>query len=300
MKVNKIQKSDFQSLKVNKIPKSDFQSLKVNKIPSLPAPIPASPFQEPSQFAIVPAQVPVPAATHFPVPLSQGPIPVSPSLLTQESIDQESTQPHRYPTRFSLSQDNYSMGCAAKYVHATKFITASAASTAVPTNIFSKHYAAPVIDPTTGESLKYRHLMNGPDKFFWEKALANDLGRLAQGVGTRMPTENNTIFFVHPSEIPLHKKVTYGRLVVDIRPLKSEKYRVRVTVGGDKLEFVGDASSVAASLSTVKLLSNSVVSTEDAIFTTADVKDFFYGSILPDPEYMKLALKIIPQEIIQQ
>ena len=105
---------------------------------------------------------------------------------------------------------------------------------------------------------------------------------------------------MHPSEIPLHKKVTYGRLVVEIRPLKDEKYRVCLTVGGDKLEFVGDASSVAASLSTVKLLLNSVISTENAVFTTADVKDFFYGSILPEPEYMKLALKTIPQEIIQQ
>ena len=66
---------------------------------------------------------------------------------------------------------------------------------------------------------------------------------------------------MHPSEIPLHKKVTYGRLVVDIRPLKEEKFRVRITVGGDKLDFVGDASSVAASLSTVKLLLNSVIST---------------------------------------
>ena len=87
---------------------------------------------------------------------------------------------------------------------------------------------------------------------------------------------------------------------MDIRPLKAEKFRVRVTVGGDKLEFVGDASSVAASLSTVKLLLNSVVSTEDAEFLTADIKDFFYGSILPDPEYMKLPLKLIPQEIITQ
>ena len=103
---------------------------------------------------------------------------------------------------------------------------------------------------------------------------------------------------MHPSEIPLHKKVTYGRLVGDIRPLKDEKFRDRVTVGGDKLEFIGDASSVIASLSTVKILLNSVISTEDAAFLTADIKDFFYGSILPEPEYMKLPLKIIPQEII--
>ena len=115
-----------------------------------------------------------------------------------------------------------------------------------------------------------------------------------------MPTGNSTIFFIHPSKIPTHKKVTYGRVVVDIRPLKEEKYCVRITVGGDRLDFCGDASSVAASLATVKILLNSVVSTKGAKFTTADIKDSFYASFLPDPEYMNMKLKIIPQEIINQ
>ena len=58
---------------------------------------------------------------------------------------------------------------------------------------------------------------------------------------------------------------------MDIRPLKEEKYRVRITVGGNKLDFCGDASSVVASQDTVKLLLNSVVSTKGAKFTTADI-----------------------------
>ena len=82
--------------------------------------------------------------------------------------------------------------------------------------------ACPVINPDTGASLEYRQLIQGPDKYIWVKALANDFGRLAQRVKTIMPTGNSTIFFIHPSEIPAHKKVTYGRLVVDIRPLKDK------------------------------------------------------------------------------
>ena len=58
------------------------------------------------------------------------------------------------------------------------------------------------------------------------------------------------------------------------------------------MDFCGDASSVAASIATVKLLLNSVVSTKGAKFTTADIKDFSYASFLPDPEYMKMKLKI--------
>ena len=90
--------------------------------------------------------------------------------------------------------------------------------------------ACPVINPDTGVSLKYRHLIQGPDKDIWVKALANDFGGLAQGVKDRIPTGNSTIFFIHPREIPAHKKVTYCRLVVDIRPLKEEKYCVRITI----------------------------------------------------------------------
>ena len=55
---------------------------------------------------------------------------------------------------------------------------------------------------------------------------------------------------------------------------------------------------MAASLATAKILLNGVVSTKDTIFTTADIKDFFFASFLPDPEYLKMKLKIIPQEII--
>ena len=94
--------------------------------------------------------------------------------------------------------------------------------------------ACPVINLDTGAYLEYLHLIQGPDKYIWVKALVDDFGRLAQGVKTRIPTGNIKIVFIHPSEIPAHKKVTYGRLVVDIRPLKDEKYRVRITVGGDK------------------------------------------------------------------
>ena len=64
--------------------------------------------------------------------------------------------------------------------------------------------------------------------------------------------------------------------------MKEEKYRVRITVRGDKLDFCGDVSSVAASLATVKVLLNSVVSTKGAKSTTANIKDFFYASFLPD------------------
>ena len=59
-----------------------------------------------------------------------------------------------------------------------------------------------IIDPTSGQALKYRHLIRGPNGDTWIRALANDLGSLSQGVGTRTPTGTNTVFFIEKSAIP--------------------------------------------------------------------------------------------------
>ena len=77
-----------------------------------------------------------------------------------------------------------------------------------------------VIDETTGDVHEYRHLMRTPAKKVWETALANDLGRLAQGVGTRMQKGTNTIRFVGRKAVPKDRKVTYARLVASLRPHK--------------------------------------------------------------------------------
>jgi len=39
-----------------------------------------------------------------------------------------------------------------------------------------------VLDMDTGNLLEYRYLVKGPDRKIWNKALANDLDCLAQGV----------------------------------------------------------------------------------------------------------------------
>jgi hypothetical protein len=70
-----------------------------------------------------------------------------------------------------------------------------------------------VIDPVTGQSLEYHHLSTGPDKDIWVHGFANNLGRLANGIGTRMPTGTKTIEFINFKDVPADKTVTYGRIV---------------------------------------------------------------------------------------
>ena len=87
------------------------------------------------------------------------------------------------------------MACTSKYSYATEQL---AKIPAHPIH-FKEHMACPVINPDTGVSWEYRHLIQGPDKYILVKALANDFGRLAQGVKGRMPTGNSTIFVSTPA-----------------------------------------------------------------------------------------------------
>ena len=162
------------------------------------------------------------------------------------------------------------------------------------------HFCNSVLEPSTGNILEYRHLIRGPDKSVWKTALANDLGRLAQGVGTRMPKGTNTIVFVAKTAVPTDRTVSYCRLVASLRPNKAETHRVRVMAGGNLLECPDITSTDTASLTTTKCLLNSVLSTPNARFATADIKDFYYGTPLQRFEYVRMQLTDIPDEIVNQ
>jgi hypothetical protein len=99
------------------------------------------------------------------------------------------------------------------------------------------------------------NVTNGPT---WITSLSNEFGRLSQGYASVIGTD--TIDYIHRSEVPSDKKVTYGNFICDYRPLKSEPYSVRLTVGGDKLPYDDDAGSPAALLLETKLILNSTIS----------------------------------------
>eukprot|EP00957_Ditylum_brightwellii_P163648 12459535-Ditylum_brightwellii.AAC.1 len=50
-----------------------------------------------------------------------------------------------------------------------------------------------VVDPATGKSLKFCHLIQGPDKEIWSTSMANELGRLVQGVGNRIKNTDTIV-----------------------------------------------------------------------------------------------------------
>ena len=154
------------------------------------------------------------------------------------------------------------------------------------------------INPDTGNIADYRELSQCSDGPIWHASNADEIGRLAQGYGTVKGT--NTIVFIHPSAIPAGRKATYLRVVSALRPEKANPYRIRWTAGGDKVDYPFDVSTKTADLTTAKLLINSVVSTPNAKFLTADLKDFYLGTPMSRYEYMRVPIWMLPDAIIEQ
>ena len=95
-----------------------------------------------------------------------------------------------------------------------------------------------------------------------------------------MLTGTNTVFFVPKYSIPQGRKVRYAQMVATIRPTNAKVNRVRVTVGGDRLDFPGATTTHCASLTTTKCLLNSTISTPGSRFVTLDIKDFYNGTAM--------------------
>ena len=83
----------------------------------------------------------------------------------------------------------------------------------------------------TGKKESLDALLNGINSKIWKQSLSNELGRAAQG--NNKVKGNDTLYFIYKHEVPVNKTVTYSNFICDFRPLTSEQYRVRITVGGD-------------------------------------------------------------------
>jgi hypothetical protein len=93
-----------------------------------------------------------------------------------------------------------------------------------------------VFHPITGKKMGYTALMNDLDlQPFWKWGFSNESGHLFQGI--RDIPGTNTCFFVELTNIPKGRKITYGKIVCDYKPHKKGKERVRLTVGGYRLDY---------------------------------------------------------------
>jgi hypothetical protein len=154
-----------------------------------------------------------------------------------------------------------------------------------------------VVHPVTGKEMEYIALIKDPFlKLLSQQGFANEIGRLFQGIRDIQGT--NTCFFINLKIIPKERKFVYGKIVCDYKPRKKEKECVWLTVGGDKLDYLGDVATSTADITTLKILINSTFSTKDAEMMMMDIKSYYYGTPFPTYEYIRMALSRFPEDFL--
>jgi len=125
--------------------------------------------------------------------------------------------------------------------------------------------------------------------------MCKELGQLSNGYKD-LTKGMEAIEFMTKAEvdqIPKYKKITYARITTDYREKKADPYRIRLTVGGNLIDFPGPITSTTAELTTAKLLWNSVLSTLNARFLCLDVENYYLCTPMKSLEYMKIPYKLI-------
>ncbi len=76
--------------------------------------------------------------------------------------------------------------------------------------------------------------------------------------------------------------------------------RTRFSVGGDRINYPGEDNTPTADMLVAKMLFNSVISTKEARFMTMDISNFYLMTPLHRPEFIRIKLSDIPDEVINE
>jgi hypothetical protein len=123
-----------------------------------------------------------------------------------------------------------------------------------------------MIHPVTGEHItSYRKLMQDPATAeVWMTAFGKDFGGMCQGDDKTNTISTNAIFVMKPKNIPnipKNQPPTYAKVVVAYHPQKDDPYQIRITAGGNLINYPGELTTRTADMTTAKLHWNSVLST---------------------------------------
>ena len=78
------------------------------------------------------------------------------------------------------------------------------------------------------------------------------------------------------------------------------EYRVRGTYGGNRHDYEGLTIAETADIPTVKILLNAVISDPHANWLTTDISDFYLGTPMDRPEFMRVPTKYIPEATMKK
>ena len=80
---------------------------------------------------------------------------------------------------------------------------------------------------------------------------------------------------------------------------QKKTYRIRGAAGGDRVNYPGDVSARTADMDVIKILIHSVIC-EKAKWLTMDIKDFYLGTPLERPQYIRIPTKFLSTQSINK
>jgi hypothetical protein len=111
------------------------------------------------------------------------------------------------------------------------------------------------------------------------------------------------MFVMSPQDIPNIPKdriVTYARVAVNHRPQKTDPKRIRITAGGNLINYPSKLMTWTADITTSKLHWNSILSTPGTKYMYLDIKNFYLSAPLDRYEYMRIPFTLPPPWIVEQ
>jgi hypothetical protein len=144
-----------------------------------------------------------------------------------------------------------------------------------------------------GTTINNKKSHAGPNVNHWIQADAEEMARLFN-TGTIRP--------IRYSDIPRNTTVTYVNpiCVEKLNDDGSLKLRTRITstIGGDRINYPFETRVVTAEMEALKILLNCMIS-ENGNWTTIDLTDFYLGTDLPHPEYIRVKSQLIPNNVTE-
>jgi hypothetical protein len=147
--------------------------------------------------------------------------------------------------------------------------------------------------------------MNNPAMAeIWQMAFGKDFGGMAQGGNKTGQKGTNAMFVMTHDEIKqavaAGKFSTYMNPVVDYRAQKEDPYRIRITAGGNLINYESNASVQTADLDMAKIHWNSVLSTPLARYMCLEIKNLYLMAALEYFKYSQMPLSLFPAWMIKQ
>jgi hypothetical protein len=151
----------------------------------------------------------------------------------------------------------------------------------------------------TGKPLTFRSALAGPFGPQWAVSDGAELVKLVSSTRTLCPVHSCTSSPTYFNRVVKEKWSPLSLLTPGpLRSLANDVLRrVRGTAGGDRLPSSCPPSTNTASLTAFNCILNAVVS-ENAVFGSLDLVDFYLGTPLLSPQFIKIFVDSYPPEVL--